>query len=268
MQARPYLSTMLTKIVGILILSIATISCQKELKMDVEEEADHNVILHFKPVVQYDSVDLKFDTVTYENFFKEAFTVKAFKFYIHDIELINTDSNKVFRIGRDKYYLINFADSASAILKLAVLPYKYNRIAFTLGVDSARNVSGAQTDALDPAKGMFWTWNTGYIMAKLEGTSPVSTAPSHMFEYHIGGFTEAESVIKKITLLFPFGENVDMQPGNTTEINVTADAYDWFNNPHDIRINTTPAVMTPGTLAQQVAENYSKMFTVVEITNN
>jgi hypothetical protein len=34
-------------------------------------------------------------------------------------------------------------------------------IKFLLGVDSLKNVSGIQTGALDPAKGMFWTWNTG-----------------------------------------------------------------------------------------------------------
>ncbi len=261
-------SAMLTRIAFILVLSLAIVSCQKELKGDPVEKPDHNIVLRFKPVVQFDSVEMKFDTVTYKNVFKEPFKVKAFKFYIHNIELINTDSNKVYRVGDNKYYLVDFADANSIKLKLAVLPYKYNRIAFTLGVDSARNVSGAQTDALDPAKGMFWTWNTGYIMAKLEGTSPASTAPANMFEYHIGGFTQAQSVIKKVTLLFPFGENVDMKSGKTTEINVTADVYDWFNNPHDIRISANAAVMTPGTLAQQIADNYSKMFTVVEIIND
>lgn len=259
---------MLTRVFIALILSITVVSCQKEIKMDVPEEPDHNVVLRFKPVVQYDSVEMKFDTVTYQNFFKESFKVKAFKFYIHDIELINTDSDEVYRVGNDKYYLVDFADTNSIKIKLAVLPYKYNRIGFTLGVDSARNVSGAQTGALDPAKGMFWAWNTGYIMAKLEGTSPASSAPSNMFQYHIGGFTKAESVIQKKTLLFPFGENVDMKPGKTTEINVTADVYDWFNSPHDIRISANPAVMTAGALAQQIAENYSKMFTVVEIIND
>lgn len=260
--------SMLTRILVVIILSLGVIACQKELKFDGVEEPDHNIVLRFKPVVQFDSVEMKFDTVTYKNFFKEAFTVKAFKFYIHGIEFINTDSNKIYRVGDQKYYLIDFADSNSIKLKLAVMPYKYNRIAFTLGVDSALNVSGAQTDALDPAKGMFWTWNTGYIMAKLEGTSPVSTAPTNMFEYHIGGFKQVESVIKRVTLLFPFGEDVDMKPKKTTEINVTADAYDWFNNPHDIRISANAAVMTPGTLAQQIAENYSKMFTVVEVVND
>lgn len=268
MQVHVHYPAMFTKLFIVLILSVAVVSCQKEIKMDVVEEPDHNLVLRFKPVVEYDTVDMKFDTVTYKNFFKESFKVKAFKFYIHDIELVNTDSNKVYRVGNDKYYLIDFADTNSIKLKLAVLPYKYNRIGFILGVDSARNVSGAQTDALDPAKGMFWTWNTGYIMAKLEGTSPASSAPSNMFEYHIGGFKQAESVIKRISLLFPFGENVDMKSGQTTEINVAADVYDWFNNPHDIRIAANPAVMTPGTLSQQVAENYSKMFTVVKITND
>jgi hypothetical protein len=267
MQARPHHSTILTRTLVALIFPITIFSCQRELKMDKLEDLDHNVVLNFKPVVQYDSVDMKFDTV-YKNFFSEPFSVKAFKFYIHGIELINTDSNKVFRIANDKYYLIDFSDSTSTQVKLGVLPYKYNRIAFIMGVDSLFNVSGAQTDALDPAKGMFWEWNSGYIMAKLEGTSPSSSAPSHIFQYHIGGFKQSESVIKRITLLFPFGENVDMQPGKATEINVTADVYDWFNNPHDIKISATPAIMTPGTLAQQVAENYSKMFTVTEIVND
>jgi hypothetical protein len=267
MKVQPYCANRLTSILALFVFSSIVVSCQKQLHFDKVEEPDHNIVLNFKPVVQYDSVDLEFGT-PYTNYFNESFTVKAFKFYIHDIELINTDSNRVYRIGNGKYYLIDFADSASAVLKLAVLPYKYNRIAFTLGVDSARNVSGAQTDALDPAKGMFWTWNTGYIMAKLEGTSPSSSAPGKAFEYHIGGFTQAESVIKKITLLFPFGENVDMQSGKTTDLAITADAYDWFNSPHDIKINVTPAVMTPGTLAQQIAENYSKMFTVVKINND
>lgn len=260
--------TMLTRIFIAFLLAVSVISCQKELRLDVVPEPDHNIVLRFKPVVQYDTVDMKFDTVTYENFFKEPFTVKAFKFYIHAIELINTDSGEVYHVGDQKYFLIDFADSNSSTLKLSVKPYKYNRIAFTVGVDSALNVSGAQTDALDPAKGMFWTWNTGYIMAKLEGTSPVSTAPGKMFEYHIGGFKQVESVIKKITLLFPFGENVDMQPKKTTEMSITADAYDWFNSPHDIRISANPAVMTAGPLARQIADNYSKMFTVVEINND
>ncbi len=254
----------LQKTVISVVLITGIISCQKELHFDKVPEKDHNLVLKFKPIVQYDSNALAFGTA-YQNFFKESFTPTAFKFYIHGIQLINTDSNKVFQVSTDKYFLVDFSDSAKAILQVAVLPYTYNRIAFTVGVDSARNVSGAQTGALDPANGMFWTWSTGYIMAKLEGTSPA--AAGGRFEYHIGGFQEPDNVLKKVTLLFPFGQSIDLEPGKTTEMGITADAYDWFYNPHDIRLNANPVIATPGPLAKQVAENYSKMFTVVDIIN-
>jgi hypothetical protein len=222
-------------------------------------------VLKFKPVVQYDSIPLEFGK-TYTNNFKEKYTPTAFKFYIHGIEMINTDSNKVFRLSEDKYYLVDFSDSASTEIKIGILPYVYNRIAFTIGVDSALNVSGAQTGALDPAKGMFWTWNTGYIMAKLEGTSAASSQAGK-FEFHIGGFKTGENVIKKINLLFPHLQNIDLKPGKTTNMFITADANDWFYNPHDIKIAVNPVITTPGELATQVAENYSKMFTVDSIAN-
>jgi len=266
MQSRQHYTSMLTRITGSLLLVALLASCQKELKVDAA--GVHNIEIRFKPVVLYDTVDLKFDTVTYQNAFNEPFKVSAFKFYVHAFELSNTDSNKVSHAGDQDYYLVDFADSNSTIIKLNVTSYKYNRIAFTMGVDSVLNVSGAQTGVLDPAKGMFWEWNTGYIMAKLEGTSPVSTAPAQNFKYHIGGFRQADNVIKKIPLLFPFGEVVDMQPGKKTVIDITADVYDWFSNPHDIRIATNPGVMMPGPLAQQIAENYSNMFTIVAINND
>jgi hypothetical protein len=250
--------------IGLLITGI--VSCQKELHFDVEPQKDHNLVLHFKPVVQYDSNKLEFDQ-PYVNFFNQTFRVSNFQFYIHGIALINTDSGRIFQISADKYFLVDCKDSATARVQIAVLPFIYNRIAFILGVDSARNVSGAQTGALDPAHGMFWSWNSGYVMAKLEGTSPQSTGPGNRFEYHIGGFKEPDNVIKQVTLLFPFGQGIDLKPGKTTEITIAADVYDWFYNPHDIRLDVVQFIHSPGPLAAQVAENYSKMFTVVDIVN-
>jgi len=239
-------------------------SCQKQLHFEQSEENDHNLVINFKAIV--DTADLLFGT-EYRNVFNESYKVSAFKFYIHAIQMINTDSGKVFELPKDKYYLVNFADSSSTQIRIGVQPYKYNRIAFTLGVDSARNVSGAQADALDPGKGMFWTWNTGYIMAKLEGNSPVAATPNHAFEYHIGGFKTGENVVEKVTLLFPFTTEIDLKPGKTTDMTVSADVNAWFYNPHDIMISVNPTCMTPGMLAVQIAENYRKMFTVVDIVN-
>jgi hypothetical protein len=256
----------LTFLIPFAVLAVFSLSsCQKELQFDKVVEKDHNLVLRFKAMV--DTADLEFGTATYSNFFGEPYTVKAFKFYVHAFEMINTDSAKVFAVSNDKYFLVDFSDTTTTTIKLGILPYQYNRLAFTIGVDSARNVSGAQTGALDPTKGMFWTWNTGYIMAKLEGNSPVAATPNNAFEYHIGGFKTSENVVKKLTLLFPFTSNIDLKAGKTTEMTVTANVNSWFRNPHDVMISANPTCMTPGLLATQIAENYGKMFTVVDIVN-
>ena len=255
----------LPKLFILLLLVTAIFSCQKELKFDAEPTKDHNLILKFKPVMLYDSVPLELGK-QYTNYFKEQFTPTAFKFYIHNIALSNSDSGKVFRPATDVYYLVDFADTVSTEIKIAIAPYVYNRISFTLGVDSAQNVSGAQTGALDPALGMFWNWSTGYIMAKLEGTSPKSPQAGK-FEFHIGGFDSTNSVIKKPYLLFPYAQNLDLKAGSTSQMFITADASKWFYNPWDIKIADNPVITTPGELAKQVAENYSNMFTVDSVYN-
>ena len=64
------------------------------------------------------------------------------------------------------------ANQNHRLLNLYLPEGDYTELQFLLGVDSLHNVSGAQTDDLDPAKDMFWTWNSGYVMAKMEGNSP------------------------------------------------------------------------------------------------
>lgn len=255
----------LPKLCIVLLLSTAVISCQKELHFDKVPEKDYNLIIKFLPIATYDSVPLVLGK-PYKNAFKEEYTPTAFKFYVHDFIMTNTDSGKVFKPGVDKYYLVDFADSASTEIKISIQPYVYNFLSFTVGVDSARNVSGAQTDALDPANGMFWSWNTGYIMAKLEGTSPKSSQAGK-FEYHIGGFSGAENVIKKVDLLFPFQNNLELKPGGESRMFIHCDANDWFVNTWDIKIADHPVINSPGPLATQVAENYSKMFTIDSVSN-
>lgn len=190
--------------------------------------------------------------------------MKAFKFYICRIDLINTDANETHHLKND-HFLIDAADSRSVEISLKAGARKYNRIAFIIGVDSARNVSGAQTGALDPTKGMFWTWNSGYIMAKMEGSSPLSTAPNNLVEYHIGGFKEPLNVVKRVELSFPSNQIKEFLPGTTGTIEITANLNAWFHFPNDLRIASNPVCTTPGVLAKQIAENYAHMFTVTDI---
>lgn len=154
------------------------------------------------------------------------------------------------------YFLVDEADSLSKIIDLSLPAADISSIQFLLGVDSIRNVSGIQTGALDPMKGMFWTWNSGYIMAKLEGTSESSTIGGHYFTYHIGGFKGENNVLKTITLLIPETKE------SVQEIHITADINTWFKNKSDIKISETPVCHMPGALAKKIADNYSAMFSI------
>ena len=237
-------------------------SCQKGIDSERGPAANHTLTIHFKPVVDTDSLEFG---KSYQNSAGEQYTIRNFKFYVCQVDLINTNLGTSYRLNKDDYFLVNFANPGSAEITLKTIPGTFNKIAFTIGVDSIRNVSGAQTGALDPANGMFWTWNSGYIMAKLEGNSTVSNQPNQVFEYHIGGFSGSDNVVEKVNLLFPLNTAVDFQTGRSTHMTITANANDWFGGAGQISITTSPVCTTPGTLAKSIASNYLGMFEVINI---
>ena len=238
-------------------------SCQKEIDDSVLQPV-YNLNLHFAPKVGTN--DLEFGK-TYTNASGESFSIRAFKFYITNIQLINDASGETYAAGKDDFYLVDFSKGTSTILQVKTKPSTYNRIQFEVGVDSLHNVSGAQAGALDPANGMFWTWNSGYIMAKLEGYSPASNQPNNLFEYHIGGFKGANKVQQTILLDLPAGKQIVTQNGGFSDATITADAARWFTGSANISIASLPAVMTPGSDAKTISQNYARMFSVQEIIN-
>ncbi|MFM9056381.1 MAG: MbnP family protein [Bacteroidota bacterium] len=128
----------------------------------------------------------------YTNAAGESFNVTRLKYYLSNFELIRNDEVK-YTLDNG-YFLVDESNQATTVLELPdVPPGQYDKIRFLIGVDSTRNVSGAQTGALDPANGMFWTWSTGYIFYKLEGKSPASANVDSTFNYHIAGFRESNN---------------------------------------------------------------------------
>ncbi len=158
-------------------------------------------------------------------------------------------------------HLINQADSSTTNIFLPTWETNFKSLSFTIGVDSLYNVSGVQTGDLDPVKGMFWTWNSGYIMAKLEGTSPVSSQPNNNFEFHIGGYKAGQNTVQKIILDLP--ENLLPANASTGVITIAADANKWFSAVHELRIATQPVCTQPGKLSVAFSENYAQMFSIV-----
>jgi hypothetical protein len=238
------------------------LSCRKETSQGAAPNT--SVRIAFKATVDGD--ELVYGKI-YKNPFGEDFSVKTFRFYIHGVELENTQTNVISRLDKNDHYLITTSFPSTHSIQILLTPGVYDRINFIIGVDSIRNVSGAQTGALDPAQGMFWTWSTGYIMAKLEGNSAVAATPNNVIEYHIGGFKGTESAIRKVSLNFPVQQKLELRHGVQGSINISANINRWFNGGHEIRISDKAVSMTPGTLAKQIADNYSNMFTVVQIVN-
>jgi hypothetical protein len=104
---------------------------------------------------------------------------------------------------------------------------------------------------------MFWTWNTGYIFFKLEGRSPLSTAPDGLLEYHIGGFREPVNSIRSVSL--PFRSALNMNSKEKQKLAIEVDILQLFKAPYDIDFKSIP-IVTGIENAVMISENYMDMF--------
>jgi hypothetical protein len=180
----------------------------------------------------------------------ETITIEKFKYYISHFSV--TD-NKGVRIDLPvQYFLVDENNPESKKITLSIPDIPISKIRFLLGVDSSKNVSGVQTGVLDPLNGMFWTWNTGYIMAKLEGTAEGLASAGHRFTHDIGGYKTGQNAARMIELSVP----------ESDEIHIIADLNKWFNGKMAVRITDVPVCHSPGTLAMKIADNYATMFSV------
>lgn len=223
-----------------------------------EESTENNTLpvsISFKPLAYGAPIDT---SKTYINNAGESFKITKFMYYVTDIEW-RSKTGQVFKDS--SYHLIDLYDTSSQTFSVNVERGVYDTIFFSIGVDSIHNVSGAQSGALDPMKGMFWTWSTGYIFVKFEGRSPVSTAPNQQFLYHIGGFRAGENAMRTLALATSF--DVEKHKG----VEFSADVANWFDGPNRISIAATPAIMTPGPAALKCADNAAQMFSFVRIIN-
>lgn len=225
----------------LLVLGLAT--C---IDVAAQQSISFQHVVGNQPLVLEDSI---------QNANAEILVVRRFKYYISNLVLIDAQGNQ--QKIPDSYYLINEAEPQSKKIVLPNTNKNFSAIEFVLGVDSARNCSGIQTGVLDPMQGMFWTWNTGYVFAKLEGSSPSSSLPAHAFTYHIGGFRTGENVLKTIRLEIP---GISLPK----DLQVKVDLNAWFTGNSSLLIAERPVCHSPGNLAMKIAANYAQMFSIIQ----
>ena len=190
----------------------------------------------------------------------DSIKIHTYKYYVSNVKFI-TDSGMVYN-EPESYHLIDEEVVSSKSFVVDGVPAgNYTKISFLIGVDEERNTSGAQTGALDPGLGMFWDWNSGYIMARMEGFSPSSQFD---FAYHLGGFNGKNSVLRSVTLDFPVSSQVNGSTG-MRNIHIKGDVLEWFKTPNLIKINEVNIVVGIGKDAADLADNYADMFTIDHI---
>ena len=238
----------------ILCLAIVTLLCGSKHGLAQKKEA--SIIFKFENQANHKLLIL--NDSSYVNDFGEHYSITKLKYYISDISL----GTKEESFTTKNIFLMDAANEEK--ISINILPGIYSKIIFTLGVDSAYNNSGAQEGALDPLNGMFWTWNSSYVMFKLEGYSAGSAVIKNKIEYHIGGFSGANSVLRRVELNIE-NSAVLLDKNSTTEIIVHTDLSKIWNAVHELKISKTPICTTPGILAAGIADNYSKAFEILKV---
>jgi hypothetical protein len=170
----------------------------------------------------------------------------TFKFYISNIALIN--ENKIVWKVTPEFYLIDLEDINSLKIE-SLIPQKleFDQISFDLGIDSLTNVSGAMGGALDPTKGMYWTWQNGYINLKLEGNCKLSAQEENEFVFHLGGYQSPFSTIQKISF--------NTQKSAIYKIGI--ELNNWIS---EIDFQNTKSIMSPRKEAIEMSIIATKMF--------
>lgn len=249
--------------------SLVLTSCKKDEEPEVVKEpipAAEVGIFKMEFEQSYSGNDFALNT-EYTNAAGEQVTWTRLDYYITNVQLVKTDGTVWSE--PESYHLIKSSEAVSQLLTISNVPKaEYTNVKFTLGVDSTRNVSGAQTGALDPANDMFWSWNNGYIFIKSEGTSVQASAGN--FEYHIGGFKTDNGSNAISTLTFNVGSTpMNIRPGAAPQIHFSVDMSKFFDGESgdNLTVATTPMVHMPGATAVSIMNRFKNAFEFEHLHN-
>jgi hypothetical protein len=176
---------------------------------------------------------------------KDTLEIEVFKFYVSNINIQYSDATTFSE--HDSYHLIDIENPNSLKIPIAKTSDKnISKLTFSIGIDSLASVSGAMSGDLDPTKGMYWAWQSGFINMKIEGKSSSCKTRKNAFQFHIGGYMKPNYAIRTIELK-PINSNF--------EINV--DVAELFKS---IKLAENNSIMVPGSKAMELADKATKMF--------
>ena len=180
---------------------------------------------------------------------QDSISIETLKFYMSN--LLFYYDEKCVDTMTEKHLLIDLGKKNSDdFILLDGINTEFHEIRFQLGIDSTTNSSGALGSDLDPTKGMYWTWQSGYINFKLEGYSKACPARNHFFQFHIGGFQHPFQTL----------QNLELKVNNADKILINV-AIDQLIEKIDL--HETYEIMSPSVKAVEVSSFLPSIFNTV-----
>lgn len=137
----------------------------------------------------------------YQDAIGHPITLKKWAFYLGDVCGIDKLGSSKSLMNGPRLIRLNTIKDTFIILPIG--KHSFKRLSIQLGVDSILQTRPNWEGDLDPIKGMYWEWRTGYIDLKIEGNSPASNERKNDVFFHLGGFLKHESTQHLKTLNFP-----------------------------------------------------------------
>ena len=203
--------------------------------------------IRFKWQVQYLGQNLLLNKLYTDK--KDTLVIKELKWYISKVTLLQ-DDQIVFSEPKS-VHLLNIGEPKSLQMELkSRKKISFNKIQFYIGIDSQTNVSGALGGDLDPTKGMYWTWQSGYINIKIEGES--NSITNRDFQLHLGGYLPPFTTIQTVVLPITNASN---------EIKIGIELDSWLNQ---ISLIGSAHIMSPSKEAVSMSKEFAKQFFILK----
>jgi hypothetical protein len=234
-------------ILAFLALTLTLSSCKKD---DTTEELKAGtVVLDFDHVFGPDQLEFSLNKEFTHPLLGEKMNFNIFQYYVSNVRLKKADGS--WHTVPESYYLLDLSKTDGNKIEIDNVPGgEYTDIELLYGVDSTRNVSGAQTGALDPANGMFWSWNSGYIMVKAEGTSPNSATGT--FTFHLGGFKGEFRVPKSFT--YSLNNKLVVDGDREAEIHMISNVARLWHSADKLSVKSSHTM--PGQIAKTMSGTF------------
>jgi hypothetical protein len=172
--------------------------------------------------------------------------IDELKFYVFYSPFFSNETTA----GSSIIHLVDLNDTTSLTLPFTEDGMKSSTtFDFAIGLDSATTMSTQFKGALDPALGMYWAWNTGYIHFKLEGKSNLCPSSKMEFQYHIGGYSGKYATQRWLSS--------EIRIINQEPI-IEIDIADFFRE--IVNLKDKPMIMIPGKDAVFIADGYNRLF--------